>query len=123
MKRAFTNILTDDVDGTASFYESLLGLRRSGDFGWFVLLAHPDMPAFELGVLDNSHETIPSGHDALPGGTMLTFVVDAVEAIHKTASELGVEIVQAPTDLSYGQRRVLLRDPNGTLVDVSAPIR
>jgi len=44
MNRAFVNILTADVAATAQFYQDLLGMRRAGDFGWFVLLSHAEMP-------------------------------------------------------------------------------
>ncbi|MCU0829611.1 MAG: VOC family protein [Tabrizicola sp.] len=123
MNRAFTNILTDKVDGTAQFYQDLLGLRRAGDFGWFVLLADDDLPGFELGILDRDHETLPRQEAPQPAGVLLTFVVADVEAVHRQALAMAAAIIEAPRDMAYGQRRLLLRDPAGTLVDVSAPIR
>lgn len=123
MNRAFTSILCDNVDKTAQFYQDLLGMKRVGDFGWFILLAHDNLPGFELGVLQNDHETIPSGVATPPAGAILTFVVNDVEATHRQAIAKGAEIIQAPTDLPYGQRRLMLRDPAGTAVDISAPIR
>lgn len=123
MNRAFTNILTGNVDATATFYENLLGLHRTGDFGWFVVLTHQEMPGFELGILDQTHDTLPDGLQLAPGGTVLTFVVDDLDAVHARAQEIGAAIVQVPTDLPYGQRRLMLTDPAGTTVDVSSPIR
>lgn len=38
----------------------------------------------------------------------------------QAAQARGVEIVEPPRDLFYGQRRVLVRDPAGTLVGVSS---
>ncbi|APG47447.1 VOC family protein [Phaeobacter porticola] len=122
MNRAFSNILTSDVSATAQFYEDLLGMKRTGDFGWFVILSHDDMPGFELGVLDHSHKTIPVGMTADPSGIVLTFVVESVENVHKRAIDMKAEIIEGPTNLPYGQRRLMLRDPAGTAVDVSAPI-
>ena len=122
MKRAFANILCQNVEETARFYETLLGLKRAGDFGWFVVLTHEDMPGFELGVLDRDHDTIPPGILPRPGGCILTFVVDDLTEIRARALAMGAEIVQGPTDLFYGQCRLMLRDPAGTAVDVSAPI-
>lgn len=121
MNRAFTNILCNDVKGTARFYQQLLGMRASADFGWFVILAHDEMPGFELGVLDNNHATIPSGLSLSPGGSILTFVVNNVEDVHAQALSMQAEIIQEPTDLPYGQRRLLLRDPAGSVVDISSP--
>lgn len=123
MNRAFTNILTKDVALTAQFYQDLLGMKRSGDFGWFVILSHDDMPQFEIGILDQDHETTPKAVSNGPAGFIVTFVVDDVEEVYAQAIAMDAEIIQKPTDLPYGQRRLLIRDPAGTMVDVSAPIR
>ncbi|MEM1272936.1 MAG: VOC family protein [Pseudomonadota bacterium] len=122
MERAFTNILCNDVERTAQFYQALLGLKRQGDYGWFVLLATDRAPNFALGLLNAQHETVPQTLNTAPAGIILTFVVEDVHPIHAIAMSLGAEIVEEPKDLFYGQRRLLLRDPEGCLVDVSAPI-
>ena len=123
MNRAFTNILTGNVEETARFYEDLLGMKRTGDFGWFILMSHDEMPGFEIGILDRLHETIPPGVVPSHGGTVLTFVVPDLEAVVAKAGARNAEIVQEPTDLPYGQRRLMLRDPAGCAVDISSPIR
>lgn len=123
MNRAFVNLLTDDVEKSAQFYEDLLGMTRAGDFGWFVVLTHPHMPTLELGVLDRHHATVPDGIPPAPGGAMLTFVVSDIVQIHARAGSMGADIVATPHDTPYGQRRLLVRDPTGTMVDVSSPIR
>ncbi len=123
MNRAFTNILCIDVQGTARFYETLLDLRRIGDYGWFVLLGSNGPSGFELGFIDSSHETVPTAMATTAGGIMLTFVVDDVRAVHRRAEAMNAEIIQEPTALFYGQTRLLLRDPSGTVVDVSSPSR
>lgn len=122
MNRAFTNILCGNVDETARFYQELLGMTRAGDFGWFVVLAHDAMPGFELGVLERDHDTLPPGVASPPGGIVLTFVVDDLDEVHARARAMRAEVVQEPTDLPYGQRRLMLRDPAGSAVDISAPI-
>ncbi|MFK7801946.1 MAG: VOC family protein [Anaerolineae bacterium] len=50
----------------------------------------------------------------------ITFVVDDCETIFEKAQGLGVEIVQEPEMTFYGQKRLLLKDPAGILVDVSS---
>lgn len=123
MERAFVNILTGDVAATAQFYQDLLGMTRTADFGWFVVLSHKDMPRFEMGILDATHDTIPNGISPSPAGFIVTFVVKDLEEIHARAIAIQAEIIQEPTDLPYGQQRLMLRDPAGTAVDISAPIR
>jgi predicted enzyme related to lactoylglutathione lyase len=121
MQRAFTNILCRDPGRTATFYEGLLGMTRHADFGWFVVLSHADMPSLEFGLLDRGHETVPQELAAEPAGVILTFVVEDVHLVHDRAVDMAVEILDGPTDLPYGQRRLLLRDPEGTLIDISSP--
>ena len=123
MIRAFTNILTHDVEQTAQFYQTLLGMTRTGDFGWFVILSHDAMPGLELGILEKDHDTLPSALSARPAGVVLTFVVGDLDVVHARALSMQADIIQDPTDLPYGQRRLMLRDPAGTAVDVSSPIR
>ncbi|MDF3415453.1 glyoxalase [Sulfitobacter sp. M57] len=123
MNRAFTNILSNNVEGTASFYEDLLGMKRAGDFGWFIVLSHDEMPTFEMGVLDRDHETVPDGFSSGSTGNILTFVVNDLEEVHARAVSMQTDIIQEPTDLPYGQRRLMLRDPSGSVVDISSPIR
>ncbi|TCL00458.1 putative enzyme related to lactoylglutathione lyase [Shimia isoporae] len=122
MNRAFMNILADDVEKTANFYQNLLGMMRQGDFGWFILLSHKDLAGFELGILERQHDTLPESVPPTMGGAVLTFVVDDLSEVHDRACEMKADIVQTPTDLPYGQRRLMLQDPSGTFVDISSPI-
>ncbi|MDB9527643.1 hypothetical protein PN498_16725 [Oscillatoria sp. CS-180] len=55
-------------------------------------------------------------------GIYLTFVVPDVDDCHAKAQAMNVKILQPPTDEFYGQRRMLLVDPNGVLIDISALI-
>ena len=128
--RAFANVLTDDVASTRDFYVELLGLHVAFDSDWFVNLtaaaggpgSESATPAGELGIWRRDHELIPDEFRREPGGTVLSFVVDDVDAVHAEARRRGVVIVAGPRDLFYGQRQLLLSDPNGALVDVSSPI-
>ncbi len=122
MNRHFVNVLCQDPSQTALFYQSLLGMTRHYDMDWFVLLTHPDMPGLEFGLLQIDHDSVPAAHRSGPAGIILTFVVEDVDSVHEAAQATGVEIVTPPTDMPYGQRRLLLRDPAGALVDVSAPV-
>lgn len=121
MKRAFTNILSSNVRKTAEFYEKLLGMTRHFDSDWFVILTHPDINGLEYGILQKDHETVPALARTEAGGAIVTFVVADCDRVHAIAKELNADILQDPTDMPYGQRRLLLRDPDGTIIDVSAP--
>ncbi|WP_265519200.1 VOC family protein [Nitratireductor luteus] len=79
-------------------------------------------PRFELGIIARNSEVTPDPAARPHGGGYLTFVVDEVLVAFEQARAMDAEILEPPTDLFYGQRRMLLRDPAGTIVDVSSPV-
>lgn len=97
-------------------------MTRHFDSDWFVILVHDEMSNLELGVLQREHEIVPSSARSEPAGIIVTFVVDDCDEVHRRAIELKAEIMEEPADMVYGQRRMLLGDPDGTVVDVSSPI-
>ena len=120
MERCFTNILSGNVEKAARFYEELLGMTRHYDSDWFIILTHSDLPGLEVGILDRDHETVPAQSRTSPAGVMLTFVVEDSERVYEVAQKLGAQIIQPPTDMPYGQTRLLVRDEDGVLVDISS---
>lgn len=120
VRRAFVNILSDSLPETRDFYTSLFGWRVDFDSDWFVHLQAPNNAAIELGIIRRDHEIVPSSEAPAPEGVLLTIVVEDVDALHARCEARSVEIVEPPRNLFYGQRRMVIRDPNGTLVDVSS---
>lgn len=121
MNRCMTNILSADVEAAARFYEALLGLNRHFDSDWFIILTHDGVPGLEFGLLQRDHAIVPEEARAAPSGIIVTFVVEDCDAVARRAQNLGAPVLSPPTDMPYGQRRMLLRDPDGTVIDVSAP--
>lgn len=120
IQRAFVSVFSDRLAATRDFYVSLFGWRVAFDSDWFVHLQAPDHASIELGIIRRDHAIVPATFAAAPAGMMVTIVVPDVDAVHRTVQERGIEIVEPPRDLFYGQRRMVLRDPDGTLVDVSS---
>lgn len=120
ISRGFPNILSNDLATAKQWYVDLLGWESEFDSDWFVHLKSPTAPNVELGILDAKHEIVPSSVSSVSGGTLLTFVVDDVEVVYQRASELGHAVLEPPTDLFYGQRRMILADPDGTHIDISS---
>ncbi|WP_428645459.1 VOC family protein [Roseibium sp.] len=123
MHRCFTNILTEEVAVTAAFYEELLGLKRQTSTDGFVLLADPDSPGLELGILNQTSDIVPVRAQRAPAGVILTFVVGNCDTVYERATAMKANIVEAPRELADGRRRMILRDPAGTFVDISSPVR
>ncbi len=113
-------MLSGDLPRSRDWYVSLFGYEVEFDSDWFVHLQVPGSPALELGLIARDHEIVPDRLRPTPTGGLLTLVVDDVDAVHRRAEAEGVEILEPPRDLFYGQRRMLLLDPDGMVVDVSS---
>jgi uncharacterized glyoxalase superfamily protein PhnB len=53
---------------------------------------------------------------------IIEFRVADVDAEHERLAALGHEFVQPPTTMPWGNRSVLLRDPDGSLVNLFTPV-
>ena len=51
----------------------------------------------------------------------MTFVVDDVDVAYERAVDMGIPIIREPRNEFYGQRRFLVTDPSGCLIDVCSP--
>lgn len=120
LERAFVSILSTDLPRSQAWYQSLFGYRIEFESDWFIHLQDPDNPALELGLIAVDHEIVTDRMRASPTGGLITLVVADVDRIEDQATTMGVEILQPPTNLFYGQRRMLLADPDGQVVDVSS---
>ncbi|MEL6696474.1 MAG: VOC family protein [Bacteroidota bacterium] len=119
LQRMMFNICSDDLPGSRDFYVRLFGFAVNFDSDWFIQL-RDEAQSFELGIIDRTHEMVPENFQVSPTGIYPTFVVEDVELTYQKAQEAGYDIVAPPAGTFYGQRRLLLKDPNGMLVDVSS---
>lgn len=120
INRMMTNICSSDLQTSKAFYLNLFDFEADYDSEWFVHLISRARQ-LELGIIQENHELVPEGYQGTPAGLYFTLVVDDVDRIHLLAKEQGVNIVQPPELTFYGQKRMLIEDPSGVLVDVSSP--
>ncbi|MFE3546671.1 VOC family protein [Nocardia sp. NPDC059177] len=120
ISRSFVNICSDQLPTTRDFYVDLFGFQVDYDSDWFVQLTDKGSEA-TIGIMARDHELVPEPFRGQATGSYITIVVDDVEPVFARAKSLGVPIVEEPRDLFYGQRRMLVTDPNGALIDVSSP--
>ena len=120
MQFAATRIITDDVDGLVAFYERVTGLgaRRPHP-----LFAELETASGTLAIA--SSRTVPLlGEDAAEAranrSVMLDFLVEDVDAAYAALAGT-VELVREPTDLPWGNRSLLFRDPDHNLVNFFTP--
>jgi predicted enzyme related to lactoylglutathione lyase len=121
INRMMTNICSEQLSKSSDFYTKLFDFSIDYDSDWFVHLISKDKQ-LELGIIDINNEIVPKDIRKQPTGTYITFVVANVDAVFKVAKANKFEVVQNPENTFYGQRRMLLKDPNNYIIDISSPI-
>ncbi|GAB3950139.1 VOC family protein [Kribbella albertanoniae] len=114
---ASTRIVTEDVDRLTAFYEHVTGVTATRPTPVF---AEIRTAAGTLAISSNQLTNRLYGADVVrPGANhsaFLEFQVADADAEFARLSEL--EFVQEPTTMPWGNRSVLLRDPDGNLVNL-----
>lgn len=122
MDFASIRIVTADLDRLAAFYEAVTGLAAewsTRDFAEIVT---------SRGTLALAHERTLAlfGTDlarpAANASVIVEFLVDDVDARYEAVRATTHEVVQEPTTMSWGNRSLLVRDPDGTLVNLFTPV-
>jgi len=121
INRLLINICSENLELSKEFYTTLFDFKVDFDSDWFVHLISKDN-LLELGIISKTHDIVPEEFQNSPQGFYVTFVVDDADAVFEKAKSAKFNVFQEPSDTFYGQRRLLLRDPDGALVDVSSPI-
>ncbi|HEX2294150.1 MAG TPA: VOC family protein [Actinomycetota bacterium] len=127
MKLTHVRLLTDDVARLVAFYRDLLGLEVTLDAGDGVYCELRAGNAI-LGVFRRDLMDQMIGSGLAPAGrsdaVALTFQVDDVDEAARAVRERGAELVSEPADYEVAFLRVAhLRDPDGNLVELNAPLR
>jgi catechol 2,3-dioxygenase-like lactoylglutathione lyase family enzyme len=121
LTRVLFNILVKDMAASVAFYRRIVDLQAIYESEWFVVLAPAGQPNVQIGLIDEVSEFAPRHAWGTHEGAYLTFVVDDVFRALEAAREMGVEVIEEPVALDYGQTRMLVRDPNGMILDLSTP--
>jgi predicted enzyme related to lactoylglutathione lyase len=108
INRAVPNIRSDQPGETRDFFVELFGFEVAMDLGWVTTLASPSNPSVQVTIIGNDDMSAPG----------ISVGVPDVDAIHARAVEKGFEVVYPLRDEEWGVRRFMLRDPNGTVVNV-----
>ncbi|KPC49622.1 VOC family protein [Amantichitinum ursilacus] len=120
MKFASVRLVTRDVARLVGFYNSLSGVEAVHLADGFaevrlegITLAISAQRLIEL--FNASAATAAANQSAI-----LEFEVTDVETVFDRMAAYGAPIVMAPTTMPWGNRSLLLRDPDGNLVNVFA---
>ncbi|WP_285101658.1 VOC family protein [Promicromonospora sp. MEB111] len=118
---ASVRLITDDVDRLTAFYERVTGTaaqRPSPDFAEL----RTDRGTLAIGSTRTVQLFGPgSAAPAANRTAIVEFLVDDVDALFAGLGDT-VETVTPPTTMPWGNRSLLVRDPDGTLVNLFTPV-
>ncbi|MFC7273421.1 VOC family protein [Paractinoplanes rhizophilus] len=109
-------LITDDVARLTDFYALVTGLparRWTPDFAEIVT------PGATLAIGSTAAVPFPGGANR---AAIVEFRVDDVDAEWARLRDAVGDVVQEPATMPWGNRSLLLRDPDGTLVNLFTPV-
>jgi uncharacterized glyoxalase superfamily protein PhnB len=118
MKFASVRVVTNDLENLIGFYQNLSGMAASRLAEGFAELH------FDGAVLALSSEQLiklfnaGAARAAANHSAILEFEVMDVDAVFARMQSCGAEIVMQPTTMPWGNCSLLLRDPDGNLVNI-----
>jgi uncharacterized glyoxalase superfamily protein PhnB len=119
-----TRLITNDVQRLTGFYEELTGAAANIISAGYVEFQRS--PCAGLAITSSKAAAI-YGEDVLASANnrslVLDFEVSNVDEHYARLRERIREWVQLPTDLPWGNRAMLFRDPDGNLVNMFATKR
>lgn len=124
MQFVSARIITADLDRSLAFYEALTGIkatRYTDDFAELVT------PSATLAIGSTRTLALFGGpaiaEAASNRSVLLEFLVPDTDALYKQLEVLlAATLVQAPTTMPWGNRSLLVRDPDGNLVNLFTPV-
>ncbi len=121
VSRVVYNVVAPDIEKTASFYERLVLCQRLFTSKRFICLESQTAPKIEIGIIDETNLTFRQEVKGQFVDDYLSLAVpDIYEALER-ARAMGAEIIAEPDSLEYEQTRMLVRDPNGVVLDLATP--
>ena len=110
VRRIKPNIQSDRFDESRAFYRDVVGLKEQPGLDW-ILFFGTDQREVQLSVM--SLDIRAGVHPDI------SIEVDDVDAVFGRAVAAGAEVVYPLTDEDWGLRRFFVRDPNGTVINVT----
>lgn len=118
LKSFYPVLLAEDVEASARFYTEHMGFSDVFRSDWYVSLKHRENPAYELAILQRTHQTIPEEFRKQTSGLLLNFEVSDARAEFERFRKAGLRVVLPLRDEAFGQRHFIGVDPEGVMVDI-----
>jgi predicted enzyme related to lactoylglutathione lyase len=119
---ASIRIITDDLDRLVDFYQQVTGVSAERPAPVF---AEVVLPSATLAIGDSQTVQLFGAGSARAADNhtvIIEFQVDDVDAEYQRLKLFVEDWVQEPTTMPWGNRSLLLRDPDGNLVNLYAPV-
>ncbi|MFK3776726.1 VOC family protein [Agrobacterium sp. NPDC089420] len=110
VRRVVANIATPDPARAAAFYGDILGMTIAMDHGFIVTYASPLEARAQLAFACEGGSGTP-----VPA---LSIEVDDFDEVHARILSAGLPIEYGPAIETWGVRRLFLRDPFGSLINI-----
>lgn len=115
-------LITDDVARLVAFYERVSGVTATWSTPDFAELS-TSAATLAIGSTRTVAVFAPgSAQPAANRSAIVEFIVDDVDATYQELLGWVDDIVTAPTTMPWGNRALLVRDPDGTLVNLFTPV-
>jgi catechol 2,3-dioxygenase-like lactoylglutathione lyase family enzyme len=117
MNFASIRLVTNDVDALAAFYTRLTGLEPERPNPAFANFRFP-----QASLAISSEELVKRFNEGAAIGAanrsaMVEFEVDDVDGVRARLGE-SVDCAMEPADMPWGNRSMLIRDPDGNVVNI-----
>lgn len=128
MRLTHVRLLADDVEKSVAFYRDVIGLEvtlNAGEGVYYELDAGAVILAlYRRDLMAQMTRQPLSSPDADDESTVLTFAVDDVDASYEELRRRGATFVTEPQDQPVAFIRTAhLRDPEGHLIEINAPLQ
>lgn len=115
-------IITDHVERLVEFYEQVTGISAAWAAPVFAELASPSGTLAIAGTETVALFGVDSARSAENRTVIIEFRVDDVDAEFDRLKAVFDDFVQIPTKMPWGNRSLLIRDPDGNLVNLFTPV-
>jgi lactoylglutathione lyase len=122
----FFNLYTSDIEVALNFYRDLLGFKETFRTPTVGIPEHVELElnGFIVGLGTVEAAKRVHGVEPAPGSPAMVLVLwtDDVDESFATLVGAGTPVLQAPHDTGNKNRNALLKDPDGSLVEIVAKL-